>query len=62
MYEATNIPSYVSSLFLHGAMVSLETSGYNPSLLALSQTVLLNNLSYPDCEVVVWRVDVKPPS
>src|SRR4030095_4753282 len=55
-------PSYLSLLFLHNTMVSLEVLRYTMSPLVLGQTIFLNNLSSPDCEVVVWRVDVKLPS
>ena len=61
VYEETHIPSYVSLLFLHVTVVSLAALGYTMTPLARGQTEFPNKRdpSSPDCEVVVWRVDVK---
>src|SRR5215475_13946536 len=57
-------PHFTSLLFLHDIMVPLEALVYTLSSLARSQMVLPNKKapSSPDCEVVIWRVDVKLPS
>ena len=53
---------FVIVAIMHVTVVSLAALGYTMTPLARGQTEFPNKRdpSSPDCEVVVWRVDVKP--